>query len=274
MSHAVKKLEEGLGVSLVARSGRTFRFTEEGEILFRSARRAFNALDEATESIAHTLGAPLGKVRLGATVEFGCSILVKHLEEFVTSQSGVHVDLTFSNDLLTPLIKDELDVIIDCVDHQVEGVERIPLFRELYAVVCSPRYKASHHIEHPDLDHCTVISLDEDGSWWHHFLYSIPGVERPSLKKHHFMTINLIRAMIIAAKHHMGVALVPLYSVTTELSQGHLVQLFPQIHLLEDQFSLYQKEDRRKLLRHTQLVDYLLRVRPNELPQVTTSSRP
>jgi LysR family transcriptional regulator, glycine cleavage system transcriptional activator len=266
VSHAIKKLEDGLGVKLVAKTGRKFHFTDEGETLFASCEKVFYSLDQAVESISFSRGESLGKITLGTTVEFGCSILIKQFEPFIVAHPEIEVDFHMDHNLITPLLSDELDIIIDCVDHQIAGIQRTPLFRELYAVVCSPSYKITHNITKiSTLSKCTILSLDISGSWWHNFIYSIPGNERPSLKKHRFITINLIRGMIAAAENGIGVALVPKYSVIGQLQKGSLIQLFPHIHLLEDQFSIYQKETRAKLKRHTLVTDYLKTLRPQEL---------
>ncbi|MBU1239593.1 LysR family transcriptional regulator [Myxococcota bacterium] len=265
VSHAVGKLEEGLMTVLFVRKGRSFHLTEAGSILYEGCERAFYALDEAMESMALTQGNSRGHVRLGVTVEFGCSILIRQMEPFIQAHPEINLDFYMGHNLLEKLLSDELDIIIDCVDHQRSEVTRTPLFRELYAVVAAPHYVQCHDLgEVSDLDRCTILSMDDSGDWWRNFLYSIPGTSRPSLKKHRFITINLIRGMIAAAEEGMGVALVPQYSVMKELTRGTLVQLFPHIHLLEDQFSIYQKSARSNLSRHTLFTRFLQNLKPQE----------
>lgn len=265
VSHAVAKLEEGLDTGLLVRQGRRFHLTEAGRVLYTAAEQAFLLLDKAMESMAEARGHALGHVRLGVTVEFGCSVLMRQMEPFVTAHPELSLDFHMDHRLIDGLLRDELDIIIDCVHHQVAGVLRTPLFRELYAVVASPAYARMCGIEAVgDLDRCTILSMDGDGAWWQKFLYSVPGNRRPSLKAHRFITINLIRGMIAAAEEGMGVALVPLYSVKPELERGSLVQLFPHIHLLEDQFSIYQKEARADLTRHTLVTQFLSTLNPRE----------
>ena len=78
--------------------------------------------------------------------------------------------------------------------------------------------------------------------------------------------------MISAAEEGIGVALVPYYSVIHELERGSLVRLFPHIHLLEDQFTIYQKRSRSQLRRHRLVTDYLLTLNPQELSLPRTFS--
>src|SRR3989339_1960946 len=52
VSHAVRKLEAGLGRSLVEWRGRRLSLTDEGEDLYRVCERVFGGLDEAGERLA------------------------------------------------------------------------------------------------------------------------------------------------------------------------------------------------------------------------------
>jgi len=80
VSHAIRKLEETSGVELVARTGRRFALTDEGRRLQQACEDAFAAFDEAFEDLNGNRKLLLGRVRLGSTVEFGCSILMNALK--------------------------------------------------------------------------------------------------------------------------------------------------------------------------------------------------
>jgi DNA-binding transcriptional LysR family regulator len=70
--------------------------------------------------------------------------------------------------------------------------------------------------------------------------------------------------MITAAVEGIGVALVPSYSVLSELERMLLVQLFPDIQIPEDRFRIYQKNARAPLEKHRALVAYLQSINPVE----------
>jgi len=78
------------------------------------------------------------------------------------------------------------------------------------------------------------------------------------------VTINHIRAMVVAAEHGLGVALVPRYCVVAELFDGRLQRLFPDLRMYEDRFVLYQKRCKAELERHRLLTDYLTSLQPAE----------
>jgi DNA-binding transcriptional LysR family regulator len=263
VSHAIRKLERTSGLDLVDRSSRRFRLTEEGRRLQQACEDAFASFEAAIEDLNGNRRRSLGKVRFGATVEFGCSILMKHIRPFLIEHPEIEIDFQLSHDLLTPLLRDDLDIAIDCGEHHLPELRRIPLFRETYAVVCAPAFRSMHGIRRPgELSECTVLSLDKAGAWWDRFILSIRADLRPGFRR--IVAVNHVRAMITAAANGLGVALVPRYSVLGELRGGALVQLFPRIKIAEDRFYVYIKERRAELKKHRLLVAYLKSIRPSE----------
>ena len=271
VSHAIRKLEQSVGVKLVAHSRHPFQLTEEGKILFQACERAFGALDGAQEAIAMHRGESLGCLRLGSTVEFGYSILMNYMATFRQDHKDIELDIRLSHQLLEPLLRDELDMIIDCREHSHRSLRREVLFREDYVVVASPDYVKDRKLKRiGELEDCVVISLDSEGEWWHRFLVALPAKKRPNLVN--IMAINHIRAVIVAAERAMGVALVPRYSVLKEVNEGSLVTLFSEVEMFEDRFVLYQKEAKAHLERHRLMTEYLLSIEPPEFPKSATAN--
>ncbi len=264
VSHAIRKLEESSGVQLVARRGRRFELTDEGKRLQRACEDAFASFDEAFEDLNGSRELALGRVRLGATVEFGCSILMKHIRPFLKAHPEIEIDFQMSHDLLTPLLKDDLDIVIDCDEHHLPELQKLPLLRETYSVVCAAGFRKEFRISVPgELGHFPVLSLDKAGRWWNRFLMSLPVDQRTEFR--HIVAVNHIRAMITGAVSGLGAALVPRYSILGEIRTGALVQLFPEIEIAEGCFYIYQKARRAELKKHRLLVDYLKSIRPSEL---------
>ncbi|MDD8026633.1 MAG: LysR family transcriptional regulator [Acidobacteriota bacterium] len=263
VSHAMKKLESGLNDKLIVRRGNRLVLTESGSLLYKTCEDIFYRLERAEEAIRSRKGISLGVVRLGATVEFGNTVLVKNLRAFMDGHPNVHVDFLFHHDLRPLLLNDELDVIVDCRDDDDPQLDKRLLFQEKYVVVGAPDYIRRKRIRQPkDLESCTVLSFDKDGSWWNKFLLAVPERERPTLAG--LIEINHIRGLVIAAKEGVGIGLVPRYSVSRELAKRELVDLFPRIALREDHFFIYQKKKKAGLEKHRLLVEYLLSLKPVE----------
>jgi DNA-binding transcriptional LysR family regulator len=214
ISHAVAKLETTVGIGLVDRRMRQFRLTEEGKRLFLACEQVFATLEAAAEE----LGQPsaMGRLRLGATVEFGSSILMRHIGPFLAANPGLEIDFTLTYDLLPLLLRDEIDLAIDCQEHFLPELDKLPLFRETYVVAGSKAFRDASGISGArDLGRCTILSLDKAGAWWHRFLLALPETERPEFTR--ITEVNHIRAMINAGVAGLGVLLAPTYSVLQEL---------------------------------------------------------
>ncbi len=261
ISHAVAKLEASVGLSLVDRRGRSLQLTAEGNRLLQACEQVFATLEAAAEDLLRPSAA--GRLRLGATVEFGSSILMRHMGPFLAENSLLEVDFTLTYELLPLLLRDELDLVIDCQEHFLPELDKLPLFRETYVVAGSKAFRAGRGITCArDLAACPILSLDKAGAWWHRFLRAQPGADRPEFTR--IIEVNHIRAMINAAIAGMGALLVPTYSVLQELERGELVPLLPAIRPVEDRFYIYQKKSKAGLLRQRSLTQFLQGISPLE----------
>lgn len=264
VSHAVRKLERSAGEELLRKTGGKFSLTEPGRILYKACETVFYELEKAEELIAGNKNKSAGVIRLGATVEFGTTLLVKYLKGFINKNPGIHLDFQFKHDLLKPLLNDELDIIIDCKDHRAEGLEKTPLFREEYAVIASKEFIRRNKIQNPAcLSRCNILSLDKAGLWWGNFLNAIPTDQRPKFGR--ITELNHVRGIINAAIESLGAGFVPKYCVLKELKAGTLKNIFPRLELLDDHFSIYQKTKRAGLERHRRLSNYLTNIKATHL---------
>lgn len=263
ISHAMAKLEDLAGVPLLERRGRELGLTDEGRRLYQACEQVFATLDAAADDLRRNQTLARGRIRVGVTVEFGSSILMKHMQPFLAAHPGLDMDFTLSQELLPPLLRDDLDLIIDCQEHLLPALKKVPLFRETYVVACAPAFQKAHRLRVPtDLARCPVLSLDKAGTWWNRFLMALPDREQPQLDR--IIAVDHIRAMIHAAVAGMGVLLVPRYSVLDELKRGDLVALFPSIRPTEDRFSIYQKKVKATQEKQKLLTQYLQSLSPAE----------
>jgi DNA-binding transcriptional LysR family regulator len=263
ISHAMTKLEDLVGAPLLDRRGRELGLTEEGRRLYQACEQVFATLDAAADDLRRHQAHARGRLRVGATVEFGSSILMRHMQPFLAANPNLEIDFTLRPDLLAPLLRDDLDLIIDCLDHPLPSLKKVVLFRETYVVACAPSFRKAHRLRAPrDLSGVPILSIDKAGAWWNRFLMAVPEQDQPSMD--HILEVNHIRAMIHAAVEGMGVLLVPRYSVLEELRRGDLVALFPTIRPAEDHFSIYQKKVKAGHEKQRLLTKYLQSLSPAE----------
>lgn len=244
VSHAIRKLEKSAGSRLFARNRPPVRLTGPGRLLAESCSRIFTDLRRCREAMLRSDAKTLvGRLKVGATVEFGNSILARGVAPFLEKHPLIEMGFTFSHDLLRPLLADELDLIIDCQVHAREELARKPLFREQYMLVAAPALVDRLHIRRlQDLSRAVWLTLDSGGDWWQRFLAQLPSAIE--LSPDRMLPVNHLRGLINMASSGVGVALVPAYCVQNELQNGSLKRMFPNVRIREDKFFLYCLKDR------------------------------
>ena len=263
VSHAIHKLEAGIGRGLIEWRGRRLELTDEGEYLYQVCERVFGELDEAGERLAGKDGGIEKTIVLGATVEFGSNVLIRKLRPFLHAYPWLRLDFHFSHELTEPLLRDEIDLAVDCRPHPNPAVECISLFREKYAVVAAPFFLQVHPVAAPrDLEDLPVLSLDKEGRWWRNMVEAAPHGDRPAFRR--IVAVNHIRGMINAAAEGLGVALLPRFTMLDELARGKLEVLFPHLKLLEDRFCIYQKRARAGREKNRLLTRFLTGMKVDE----------
>ena len=246
VSHAMAKLDRSLATRLWEKNGHSMCLTDSGKQLLKTCERVFSELQDLRVKLSKRNPRILsGLLNIGTTVEFGNSVLAKGLRPFIQKHPALDLGLTFSHNLLEPLLAGELDVIVDCWIHAREDLWRVPLFQERYILVAAPQLLQQTPVRHlRDLGSLTWLSLDKEGNWWHRFLSQIPaGIE---LNPPRFMLINHLRGMVHLAVTGAGIALIPAYCAIEELRQGSLQVLFPGRQIRHDRFSLYCKRSHRE----------------------------
>jgi LysR family transcriptional regulator, glycine cleavage system transcriptional activator len=272
VSHAIRKLEDGLGRSLVEWRRRRFALTDDGEYVRQVCEQVFHDLGQAEHVLASRATGRTQSIVIGATIEFGTTVLVRKLRPLLDAAPWLHVDFRLRDDLAPLLLRDEIDLAIDCSSHAHPSIQATRLFREKYLMVASPAFLEAHRVRRTmDLERVPVLSLDKEGAWWGNALRSIPGLRRPVLG--HIIEVSQVRGMVHAALEGYGVALLPKYTVLGKVARGDLKALFPRLGLLEDWFCVYQKRASAGREKHRVVTDFLMRLDMAEFGDAITASR-
>jgi len=146
LSHAMKALEERLGVRLLSRTTRSVSTTEAGETLLRSVRPALDEIASGVDAVGALGGKPSGTVRITATKHAVSSVVMPILPKFLASYPGIRVDLII-DDNLTDIVANRIDAGIrfgDIVEKDMIAIRIGPDIR--MAVVGAPSYFADHPV--------------------------------------------------------------------------------------------------------------------------------
>lgn len=261
VSHAIKKLETSIDAALIDRKSRDLTLTDAGKILFRSCEKIFYELEKTDQDLAGLKKQTPLTIRVGATVEFGTTILINHINAFLDRFPELHIDFLFSHHLLEPLLQDTVDLIIDCKPHTVENLEKIQLFKEQYVTIAAPEFIRKKRITClDDLARVRILSMDKDLDWWRNFIRAVPSDKQDCLKQ--VMQINHIRGIINGAISGLGIGFVPRYTVMEELNQNILMDPFPHITPAADDFHIFIKKERLGFKKNQQLITYLTQLAP------------
>jgi DNA-binding transcriptional LysR family regulator len=142
LSHAIKALEERLGVRLLSRTTRSVSTTEAGHTLLRSLRPALEDIASGVDAVGALRGKPSGAVRITATKHAVSSVVMPAMPSFLASHPDIRVDMIV-DDNLTDIVADRMDAGIrfgDIIEKDMIAVRIGPDIR--MAVVGSPSYFA------------------------------------------------------------------------------------------------------------------------------------
>jgi DNA-binding transcriptional LysR family regulator len=146
LSHAMKALEERLGVRLLSRTTRSVSTTEAGEILLRSLRPALADIASGVDAVGALRGKASGTVRITATKHAVATVVMPVLPSFLASYPNIRVDMII-DDNLTDIVAERIDAGIrfgDIVEKDMIAVRIGPDIRT--AVVGAPSYFADHPV--------------------------------------------------------------------------------------------------------------------------------
>lgn len=133
MSHAMRGLEERLGVRLLSRTTRSVALTEAGEQLLARVRPALAEVGDALDQIARLRDKPTGRVRLLVPRLAVASVLAPKLGRFAHDFPEILLDIT-TND-------SRMDIVAGGFDAGIHFGEFIQ--KDMIAVRVSPDHRAA-----------------------------------------------------------------------------------------------------------------------------------
>lgn len=144
LSHAIRGLEEQIGVRLLARTTRSVAPTDAGEQLIASLRPALGDIRGALGRISGLSGTPTGRVRLVVSPLAAATVLAPKLGQFARDYPDVVLDVT-SDESRVDLVAGGFDAGIhfgEFIEQDMVAVRVSPDQRP--AIVGSPGYFESH----------------------------------------------------------------------------------------------------------------------------------
>jgi DNA-binding transcriptional LysR family regulator len=234
VSHAISRLEESLGVRLLARTTRSVAPTEEGRLLLQRLKPALDEIGIALEAVTEAGGRPAGNLRISAPRFASDILLAPRLGEFLNRYPDITLEIA-NEDGFTDIVREGFDAGIRLEESLEADMIAVRASPNLTTVIAgSPDYFERHPKPlHPsDLVHHRCIKrrfangtiyrweFEKDGQ------ELVVGVDGP-------LIVSEDRLGLIAALNGVGLAYLFDLRVEHELASGKLVRV------LEDWCSPY-----------------------------------
>lgn len=140
VSAAVRRLEEALNTSLVQRSTRSLRLTEEGLRYLPFAQSIIDRVQDSARELLAADEAVSGTIRIGVPSDLGRNLLADWLADFKSAHPAVHLEMIVGDDAMD-VFREPIDAAVR-YDAELEGNHvALPVsLAHRRVLVASPRY--------------------------------------------------------------------------------------------------------------------------------------
>jgi DNA-binding transcriptional LysR family regulator len=162
LSQRVRQLEKRLGVTLLARTTRTLRLTDEGRAYLEHARRALSAAVDADAVVARAKQKPSGVLRVTTSAALASVLLETVITPFLSKhpQVSVHLDTSVRR---TNLIREGNELAVRTGPLEESSL----LSRKLGTIRCgyyaSPACREREPLRPEDVAQCRAIVVGSEG---------------------------------------------------------------------------------------------------------------
>ena len=226
VSHAIRQLEDRLGLVLVNRTTRSVALTEAGQQLFERLGPAFEGIDSAIEDLNLFRAAPYGTLRINAPRQAARLVLTPLVAAFGKAYPQMKVEIT-GDDMLSDVVRDGFDAGVRFGELVAEDMIATPIGPPLaFAVVGTPTYFATRpQPRHPnDLkDHDCVCYRYPSGRAYHwEFQRGAKHVEVAAAGRFTFDDMDVVLDTI---RESVGLGYVFEKQVAKLVAQGELIRV-------------------------------------------------
>jgi DNA-binding transcriptional LysR family regulator len=226
MSHAIRGLEETLGVRLLSRTTRSVAPTEAGEQLLARLRPALTDVKDALDQLSGLRDKPAGRVRLLIPRLAGTTVLGPKLAQFTRDYPDVVLDIT-ADDSRVDIVAGGFDAGIHFGEYIQKDMIAVRVSKDhRAAIVGAPAYFRSHakpKTPHDLLKHrCINFRHGTAGLYRWEF---DKGRKSLSVAVNGPLIVDDVEIMIRAALDGVGLAFVSDERVMPQLESGALVRV-------------------------------------------------
>lgn len=246
VSRQVSALEESLRVPLFHRHARGLMLTEQGEILYSTARDVLAKLNMAEARLSESRERPKGPLKITSTIAFGSVWLAPRLKEFLEDHPDIEVSLVLTDNELDLSMR-QADVAIRMTAPTQSDLVQRRLMVMRYNVFAAAEYLEKHGtpLRPEDLDRHRLVVFGEDARPPIPTLNWLLEAGLPlGQRRRAFLKVNSTYAIFRAVQSGIGIGALPHY---LNQETGQLVEILPELRGPDlDVYFVYPEE-----LRHS-----------------------
>jgi DNA-binding transcriptional LysR family regulator len=229
VSHAIRRLEQRVGVRLLDRTTRSVRLSEEGRRFYERVKPNLAAIEEAASDAAGAAGVVRGHLRVNIDPLVSRTLLAGRLGGFLARYPEVSLDL-ITRDQVGDLVSDGVDLAVRYGEPQGASLAARKLMETRVLTLAAPAYLARRgrpsrpqDLAEHDCIHFREAATGRAFDWEFHRGAEVLAVRAPSR-----LLVSEAGTMITECAAGTGVAQAFADSVADLIAQGQLVELFPE----------------------------------------------
>ena len=226
MSHAMRDLEEGVGVRLLSPTTRSVAPTEAGEQLLARLRPALTDVQDAVDQLSGLRDKPAGRVRLLVPRLAGTTVLGPKLAKFTHDYPDVVLDIT-ADDSRLDIVAGGFDAGIHFGEYIQKDMIAVRVSQDhRAAIVGTPEYFKSHpkpKTPHDLLKH-RCINFRHGSAGLYRWEFD-KGKKSLSVAVHGPLIVDDVETLVRAAIDGVGLAFVSDERVAAQLESGELIRV-------------------------------------------------
>jgi DNA-binding transcriptional LysR family regulator len=258
VSRQISALEESLSVPLFHRHARGLILTEQGDLLYRTAREVFAKLAMTEGMLSESKDRPKGPLKVTTTVAFGSAWLTPRVREFLELYPEIELSFIVDDSELDLSMR-EADVAIRMSPPRQPDLVQRHLMRIRHFIFASRDYLKKHGTPQKpeDLDKHRIVIYGGDAR------PPVPNVNwllesgsRVGYERRPILTVNNLYAIGQAVESGLGIAALPDFM---ERETSDLVRILPEMQGPEVEAYFVYPEELRTSKRIAVFRDFLLR---------------
>jgi DNA-binding transcriptional LysR family regulator len=258
VSRQISALEESLSVPLFHRHARGLILTEQGELLFRTAREVFAKLAMSESLISESKDRPKGPLKITTSVAFGSFWLTPRIREFLDLYPEIQVSLVVDDSELDLSMR-EADVAIRMSPPRQPDLIQRHLMSVQTRIYGAPDYLKKHGTPQraEDLEeHRLIIYGDDSRPPVPNINWMLDAGAKPGRDRRPVLSVNNTYGMLRAVRTGLGLASLPDYVAAEEAT---LVRVLPELSGPPNEAYFVYPEELRSSKRISVFRDFLLR---------------